>query len=739
MGQGSIGATLCAVTLVLLPDLAVWASTEIGEQLEEVVVTARKREENLQVVPISIAAYSAHDLKAESVTRLSDLGQVAPNFFYGQQIQSGSSAGQIYIRGVGQHDTNSAFNPSVGIYVDGVYIARATADDLDLADVQRLEVLYGPQGTLFGKNTNGGAINIVTQKPDASATRPSGTVQLQSGDYRRFDADATLNLPLVTDIAALEVTAARRSQEGYSRRIDGEDQANQNRTTGRAQLLFKPTEGFEAILRADATRIDERSSAFNLVEVRTASTVPVLYAANTPYRYDNRWVTGNYFTYDGTGPNLNSGTVSGTSLTLTWDRSWGTVKSISAYRRLNIESGFDPDGSPLTVLDVFNSIEQHQLSQELQATGISFEGRLQWVTGLYYFRETAQDDQPANVALEYFHGAANFNPELHVVNQNYAAYSQLSIDLTHKLKLTAGGRGGNDRATVGRVQVDYPIPTIEQPYLRRSASWSSFLPRVSLEYHVTPDMMTYLSAAEGAKSGGFNGRAGSIAEFNGFQPEKVWTYELGLRSDWFDRRLRLNATAFYSVYTDFQILLNSSVTDPRTGNPVPFSFVGNMPKATIRGGELALTALPIEGLTLRGGLGITDGKYNQVLPGAPVTTESQFVDAPKVTATAGAEYALALPHSAQLVSRLDYIHKTTIQYDYANSPLVAQRPYGLLNARLTWAAPNSRLAFFVFGTNLTDVHYAVGGLDDGPGGSLGEVVKQMGPPREWGLGGQYRF
>jgi iron complex outermembrane receptor protein len=703
------------------------------------VVTARKREENLQKVPVSIAAYDADELKTHTVTRLSDLGQLAPNFLYGQQTQSGSSAGELYIRGVGQHDTQSTFNPSVGIYVDGVYRARATANDVDLGDVERVEILYGPQGTLFGKNTNGGAVNIVTRKPDATAGTPAGSVEIEGGNFNRFDARGTLNVPLVSEAAALQLTAARRSQAGYSRRLDGEDQANVNRNTAGAQLLVRPAEGFEAVVRVDGTWIEERSSAYKLVAVRTASTIPVLYAAATPYRYDNRWVTPDDFTTNGTGPNRNAGTVWGTSASLAWDRSWGTLKSISAYRRLDINSDFDPDGSPLAVLDVFNHVQQHQLSQELQANGGSGNSRVHWVLGLYYFRETAQDDQPANVGLEYFHGAANFNPQLHVINQNLAAYGQATADLTPQLKLTLGARAGQDRAQVGRVQVDFPIPTVEQPFVSRSASWTSVLPRVSLDYQLTPDLMTYLSAAEGNKSGGFNGRAGSIAEFNGFDPEKVWTYEWGIRSDWADRRLRFNATAFYSVYRDFQILLNSSVTDPTTGNPVPFSFVGNMPKAAIKGGEVALTAVPVAALKVSAGLGITDGQYIRVLPGAPVTTASQFVDAPKVTITAAIDYSIPLRDRQRVDTHVDFIHKSTTQFDYGNSPLVAQRPYGLVNARLKWELREGQLSLFVFGSNLTDAHYAVGGLDDGAGGSLGEVIQEMGPPREWGVGGVYRY
>jgi iron complex outermembrane recepter protein len=709
-----------------------------ADTLQEVIVTARKREENLQEVPISIQAYSGEELKAASLQSLSDVAEFTPNLTYGQDAQSGNSAGQVFIRGVGQQDTLSTFNPGVGIYVDGVYLGRETANDLDMADVDRVEVLYGPQGTLFGRNTNGGAINVVTRAPDLHNT--SADMELDTGDFDRFDALGTVNVPLANDVAALEISATRRSQRGYSYRIDGEDQANQNETSGRVQLLLKPSDSFSARLSFDGTTFNEHSAAFKLVEVRTSSTVPVLYALFTPYRYNDQWVTDSDFTYDGTGPNRNSGIVGGASATLTWNEAWGVVKSISAYRAFNVQNDIDPDGSPLTVLDEFNPIEQHQISQEFQVTGTSFSDRLHWVGGLYYFTETAQDDNGFNVALEFFHGAANFAQNEHVVNQNYSAYGQATFDWTDKLKLTLGGRVGNDRAEVGRIQVGYPDESVvQQPFIYRSANWTSFLPRISLDYHWTPDVMTYVSAAEGSKAGGFNGRASSILEFNEFEPERVWTYEVGVRSDWLDKHLRLNATVFYSDYKDFQIQINESITDPTTGQPVPYSVVGNMPKATIKGGELSLAAVPVEGLQLLGGLGITDGKYNTVIPGAPVTTNDEFVNTPKVTTDAGVEYTAPVWKDDELVTRLDYVHKTTIQYDYGNSPLVAQPGFGLLNARLTLQTMDSHLSWSLFGTNVTNVHYAVGGHDDGAGGSLGFVIKQMGPPREWGITGRYRF
>lgn len=707
--------------------------------LQNVTVTARKRAEDAQSVPLSLSAYSQDDLRQRSVQRLSELGQLTPNFLYGQKIQSGSSAGQVYIRGIGQQDTNVAFSPGVGIYVDGVYLGRAQANDVDLPDVERVEVLFGPQGTLFGKNTNGGAVNIVTRRPDPSAGSARGLVQVQGGSHARRDASAALDVPLAADAAALGISAATYHADGYSKRSDGQDQANVNRTAGRIQLLLRPSDDVEVILRADGTTFEEHSAAYRLVAVRTRSPIPMLYAAQTSDRYDDRWVTASDYRYDGTGPNRNAGGVWGSSITLQWERPWGTLKSISAFRHLSVASQFDPDGSPLTVLDVFNTVQQRQVSQEIQGTGTALSGRLDWVAGLYYFKETAQDDQPANVALELFHGAANFDPKLHVVNQNHAAFGQVNVRVSASLTLTAGVRGSVDTAYAGLVQVGYPTPVVQTPFVQHAARWASLLPRVGVSWQVGPAAMVFVSTSEGSKSGGFNGRASSASEFTRFEPERVWAYEAGIRSDWLDRRLRVNATAFYDDYRDFQLQLNRSVTDPKTGQPVAFSFVGNIPNARIRGTEISLEALPTAQLKLAAGLGITDARYLRVIAGAPVTTSSRFVNAPRVTMTLSAEYAAGLGGLGHLVAHADYVHKSRIDYDYGNSPLVAQAPYALLNARLTWQAAQRHLSLFAFGTNLTDTHFATGGIDDGAGGSLGEVVKLMGAPREWGIGAEFRF
>jgi iron complex outermembrane receptor protein len=722
---------LLMATFGAMPGVVSADAPAANNQLDEVVVTARKREESLQDVPVSVDAITANELQLRSLDTLNAIGQNTPNLTFGQQAQSGSSANTIYIRGVGQSDTLAAFDPAVGIYIDGVYLGRMTGIDLDMMSIQRVEVLYGPQGTLFGKNTNGGAISIVTNKPDVSADKPEGQMQIVGGSHDRADAVAGINIPLSKDVAALQVNFARRFQDGYSNRIDGQQQGNTDRYNARAQLLVKPSDQFEALWSVDGTTYNQDSSAYRLVEVRTASLVPTVYAALTPYRYDNRWTTGNPYYYDATGPNEDNGKLWGTSLTLTWNLGGATFKSISAYRRSSVDNAIDPDGSPLTVLNEFETIRQRQFSQEFQLAGNSFDDRLKWVGGLYYFNESATDDNTFNVATEFFHGAADFYQYLDIKNISYAAFGQATYSLTDRLNLTVGGRVTYEKKTVGRME-NGQVP------IAPDGDWTSFLPRVGLDYHFTPHVMGYASVAEGEKSGGFNGRASSVAEFNRFDPEKVWTYELGLRSDWLDERLRANVTAYYSKYSDMQVTLNKSVTDPVTGQPVPYTVVGNIPSANIRGGEAEVTVIPVQGLKLIAGLGVAVGRYTELLAGAPMTLNDDFINTPKFTYNVAAEYTTLIA-DFDLTGRMDYIHKSTIQYDYGNSPLVSQSPFGLLNARITVGNQHYGLSVSVFATNLTNTVYAVGGHDDGPDGSLGFVLQQMAPPREWGVSATYKF
>ena len=729
------------------PTWAQSAGPPVTDGLQEIVVTARKTEESLQRVPISISVVSGDDLAQRSMTDLSAVGQSTPNFTFSRQAQGGAGAGVVYIRGVGQADTLATFDPAVGVYVDGVYLGRMQGNDLDMMGIERLEILRGPQGTLFGKNTSGGAVNIITQQPDAAANTPSGRLEVIGGNFHRLDVVGSVNLPLVTDTAALLLSGSRRTEDGYGRRVDRESAGSTNRDAGRVALLLKPSSDFSAILSVDALKYNETNAVMKLVDINT--TVPAIAALNafTSTPYDARYISSNDFTSYATGPNSNRGTLWGTSLTLNWAVGGAQLKSISAYRHLVAHNDLDPDLSPVTVLDDFDSTQQHQFSEELQATGVSLGDKLNWVLGVYYFHEEAIEDLNYNILtpLTPFLGSLGFAQDNDVTNQSIAGYGQGTYNLTDQLRLTAGVRYTHDQKEDERGHNAYPSGTALEPTVTRSVGSNDVSPRVGFDYQWTPALMTYVSAARGYKAGGFNGRASTIADFNQFDPEKVWTYELGLRSDWLDHRVRFNATAFYSEYSDLQLQINGSTSV--NGTIAPFAIVTNIPKARVTGGEIELDVVPVNGLTLNAGLGLTDARYvrlptdSKFVAANLINRDTQFINTPKTTVTLGAEYEAPVTDALTMTGRLDCAYKSAIQYWITNSPFVRQAGYGLLNARLTFEHVPTRLSLSFFGTNLTNKHYIVGGYDDAsvPNPGLGFAIADIGRPREYGASLRWRF
>jgi len=729
---------------VLASSAAAEESVDLSK-IQEVVVTARKHEEVLQRVPLSVSAITGDALAKRSLASLAAIGQTTPNFTFSQQSQGGRSAGVVYIRGVGQSDTRPTYDPAVGVYIDGVFLGRMQASDLEMLDVERVEILRGPQGTLFGKNTSGGAVSVISRQPDLAAEKISGRAQLTGGSHHRFDAVGGINIPLQADRAALLLSGSHREQNGYAHRADGMDMNDLNRDSGRVTLRLAPTDLLTVSLSADGMTYDETNSAMKLVFVNTEAAPTAALNAFTSETYDNRWLSPNDFFSFGTGPNTSRGDVWGTSATADLVLGGINLKSISAYRKMNIHNELDPDNSPVTVLDFVDSIDQHQFSQELQATGASFESRLNWVLGAYYFRENARSVTDSILLTPLFGFGRSFTQGNNVINDSVAGYGQGTYNLTEPLRVTAGLRFTHDKKQLERVNAAYPDGGLLEPTVTRSATSDDVSPRIGLDYQWTPAVMTYISAAKGYKAGGFNGRAGTIADFNQFEPEEVWTYEAGLRSDLLDQRVRFNATGFYSDYSDLQLQINgSSVVE---GAPVPFNIVTNIPSSRIVGGELELIVVPASGLTLTSGVGLTYAKYTELptddkfVASNLIDRDSRFVNSPKVSFTASAEYVTALTRTLDITGRLDYAHKSSIYYDPSNTTLLRQEPYGLLNARLTFSHEASGVSVALFGTNLTDERYFIGGYNDAtlPSPGLGIAFTNTGLPREYGVSVQVRF
>lgn len=711
--------------------------------LEEIVVTARRREENLQTVPLSVSAFSQAQLEQRNLETLLDLGQSVPNFNFGQTLNGGSLAGIAFVRGIGQRDAHPAYDPGVGIYVDGVYMGRMYANNLDMLELERVEVLLGPQGTLFGKNTSGGAVNIVTRGPDVSAGAFSGRAQLTAGSRNRQDALASINVPLVADRMALRLAASRLTQDGYGRRADGQEMANTDRTAARAQLLLQGSERFTVMLSGDWTEFDERNASFKLVATNPG--VPPLVALNTftTQRYDDRWLSpGDYF-YNGSGPNSVRGNLWGGSLAVTYDAGSATLKAITGYRELSAHSDVDPDGAPVVVINKFETVDQHQFSQELQASGAAGD-RFDWVVGAYYFKEKSNDTDRFDLLPALFGPTRGFSRRIPVENESLAGYGQINWKLTEKLRLTTGLRWTDDEKKVSTSQFNF-IAAAEYPTQSGVHSSTTWSPRVGMDYRWSDDLMTYVSVAQGAKNGGFNGRAGRVSDFLEFDDEVVWTYEVGMRSDWLDGRMRLNATAYYSRYEDLQLQISGSTVV--NGAPAPFSLITNIPEATIKGGELELSFTPVRGLTFSGGLGLTYAEYTE-LPTDPrfvasrvITEDSELSHVPEAAYSLGAEHAAALTDGLALITRVDYAHKSRIFYAPENTSNSLQPAYGLLNARVSFKHERSGITLSFFGTNLTDERYIVAAFDDAnnPNPGLGFATVAQGAPREWGISAQVEF
>jgi len=707
--------------------------------LEEIIVTARRREEPLQKVPVSVAALTYDQMEERSLVTLQDVSQATPNVSFYNQANEGSVAGLVFIRGIGQTDPLITNDPGVGVYLDGVYFGRMQGVNLDTMDVSRIEILRGPQGTLFGKNTIGGAINVVTN--EASLQDTTGFAQATTGSFGRADAVARISLPLVPEQLGLSVSLGTRNERGYGRRlIDGQNMGNVKQVDGRLQLRYKPSDALEFLLAADATHVGAEQGDQQLLAVNPAS--PLVGGLNSFSNppYDSRWLTGNPFTSYSTGNNFSHGDIWGTSLTAIWDTGAATFKSITAYRRNRTNSGVDPDGSPLTLINQVDRVDQDQFSEELQLSGLSFGNRLNWVAGLYFFREHASeavlDDLftafrglPPPFALD-----LSFNTNVGANNKAYAAYGQGSYSLTEQLHLTLGVRETYEDKT-GNVYryAPYSGDFTIIPFTGKSADWSSFTPRVSLDYQFTPDVMGYVSAAAGFKSGGFNGRANNAAGLVQYNPEKAWTYEVGARSEWLDKSVRLNATGYYTDYKDIQYtIIGASVGGQ------PNIVVGNAAAARIDGAELELNVIPLRNLTLTAAGGLTDAKYTSVTTTAQLSTSDPFQDSPKWTGTLAGQYVFPLLRGAELVTHADMNYRSVVYFAIPVTPYVRQGGYSLINARLTLRSSAERgWSVAAFGTNLSNKHYMTSASDVTP--VLGFATGFFQAPREWGATVEFRF
>jgi iron complex outermembrane receptor protein len=724
------------------PAVAASAEERQAGALEEVVVTARKREESLQDTPIAISAFSAAALERQQITSTEDLDQVAPNLQFASYgpLTGNNSAAQVYIRGIGQSDGSSGVDPGVGLYIDDVYMGRSVGGVLDFRDIANVQILRGPQGTLFGRNTIGGAVLLTTTLPGKEF---GGTARLGFGDDSLYEGFAAIDLP-ISDTIASRVSIGARQRDGYvTRSFDGVDLGNEDTYTVQSSLQWLPSERFTLTLRADYTKEDENGSPFVFASINESQVFPAAISrgagcpgATFPPPSVPQDVVDQRCANDATwnlGKYRNGGNAPAESTLENWGVS-GTVrldlteafalKSITAYRELDWSGSRDADNTGLLVLHTDYSSAGDQFSQELQA--LVEIGRLHGVVGAFYFEETIDDwllvpfaAPPPLVASGAVPGSIDYQRAF-IENDNFALFTQWTYDLTDALSITAGARYTEETKgieilsfTVTPLTAPLVIPTalntplvagpglniIPQPFENKYESTTG---SASIQYRWHDALMTYLSWSQGFKSGGFNQRYNLAPPGNlpvAFDEETAETFELGFKAE-LGAHLRLNAAIFSTDYDNMQLTYRLGI--------VPLLF--NAGKSSIEGAELELTYAPGR-LIVEGSLGYLDNSFDEIaiVPGTTQTVgpSNTLPFAPQWQANLGVGYDFDVG-DATLTPRINLSHTSEQYFDAANSNEVAQLDdVTLLNASLTLELGIWRLRAGV--NNATDEQYRVAG------------------------------
>jgi iron complex outermembrane receptor protein len=708
-------------------------TTGNSAMVEEVTVTARRREENLKDVPVAVSALSAARLEATGASDITALQQQTPNATV--QIARGSNSTLIsFIRGVGQQDPLWGFEPGVGLYVDDVYLARPQGAVLDIFDIQRIEVLRGPQGTLYGRNTIGGAIKYVTKPLDLTA--PHFLARGSAGSYDQRDMLLSASIPL-TDKFAIGGAVASYDRDGFGKNLTtGQDQYNKNVMAYRASAEFKPTDDLSFRLAYDRVNDDSAPRHGHREKAGVGADAAVLSDV-----YDTRaGLTGQ-----------NAVDTEGYSFTGQWNANETlTFKSITAYRKSRTDTVIDFDGTPAPTLDIPAYYADEQLSQEFQAQFTT--DRVQGVAGVYYmngYAKGAFDTIAGNLGLAI--SAAG-----KVSTTSMAAFADVSFDLTDRLKASVGGRWTQDSKTGNVFRAFYLGATTTpvlggtpRPILQVRTNYSAekdfekFTPRLSVSYQINDDLTGYASYSEGFKSGGWDmrGDAALVPQtVNGYQPETVKTYEAGLKGSALDHRMSFASAVFYSAYRNQQITTQQIATAPAVGIA---SVVDNAGSSTIYGAEFEGSAYFNEHFSANFGGGYLHAEFNKfvtLVTGAPVDIANtrEFQNSPKLSGFASVTWRGEVAGGQlRITPSLSYRDDYHL-FDTAD-PILDQKAYTLVDLGVVWDAPGNQWQLGLYGKNLTDETYRVGGYSF-PGATYNDsIIAFYGPPRTWTATVQYKF
>ena len=766
-------ASLAALaTCIAAPALAQDSAQDAADDgLGAIVVTAQKRSENIQDVPIAISAVGSEYLESRGIDSIDKLGTIAPNVKI-ERAPGSKTISQASIRGSVTINPAITWEPAVGLYLDGVYIAKAQGSIFDVADLERVELLRGPQGTLYGRNALAGAINLVTRKPSGQL---GASFEATYGSFNDVRLRGVLDLPRM-GIFSAKVSGQYRRRDGLVK-LSPKSPSGAERTDSinsgsfMVQLRAELSDSITADYTYDYTKSDQDPPFSQLLRVNRNGEFRDIFDPKSPgYAYG-----GAYFPLDKytsttrvttaaiDAPAYEKSRSYGHALTLTADLGLATLKSITAYRDLAWADGLDLDGSPLPVAYTQRITDYSAWSQELQLTGATANDRLSYVAGAFYFSEKAETLNPQT----YFGGGTDLQSNYGSHTKAFALYAQLDYKLTEAFKVSVGARYTHESKDISRYfRINYDAangvlkPTViaDLPYgAVPDAKYNNFSPALTLAYEVSDQVNVYARFARGFKSGGFNGEtnvfvapttacpSGAPELCNPYRPEKVDSYELGLKTRLLDNRLVFNVAAFRDEHKDMQL----SVFTATTGAA---SIITNAGAARIQGLEFEAVLRPVDGVTLNGSLAILDSKYKRFIDGGKdVSGNRAFPHAPKTTASVGFDWQVIKGDwgKLNLYGDLNYVSKYyTFPYALAGTSPSDQlagssqsKGRTIVNLRASLAdvpLGGARAELSVFARNVTKEADPSNFIDFGPG--FGGILLGYFPePRTFGVTAGIKF
>jgi iron complex outermembrane recepter protein len=734
MQHQRLGLFLAVAPIALLaaaPALAQDQAAAPDDAIAEIVVTAQRRAQNLQDVPLSVTALDANAIREAGFTNSLSIGDQVPNL----EIKTFGGVPNLAIRGVGNNDFNSSSIGPVSIYRDDVVVASTGSQIFALMDLDRIEVLRGPQGTLFGKNTTGGAIQYFSTLPGDTV---EGRARFGYGRFNLFEAETGVSIPLGEDFGVRVAGLVRRRDGERVNLFNGDKAIDVDEAAARAIFRYHPG---DLDVRFSIGGGRDRSDYLENKPLGTMNGAN-LFGYADPLPDNIKFLNFN-------GPSRNDSDNFFTTLNVAYAFGDFTLKSITGYDKSSIDNRVDVDGSPQRIDEIKFLTNTRQLTQELQLSYAS--ERLDWIVGAFVFDENFESHSEADLLGEVPAIAIPLVTDATRDNTSYAIFGQGTYSLTDRARLTLGGRYTIDK--VGITHREYLIPGLfdagipdgaQIPFLplkRDEDTWRAFSWRAAVDFDVTDDVLAYASVNRGFKAGGYNiGIVFSEAERTKVDPEYLTAYEVGVKATLFDRRLRFNSSAFYYDYTKLQVLAVS-----QQGNGLPALILDNAADAEIKGLEVEILAIPVRGLDLGLNFGVLDAKYKNYTSAAidPVTggardfSGNRLPGAPKFSSSASAQYEFAIgsAHWARLRAEYNYTGKKF--YNNAEDELISSRKgYGLVNLRAATGPDSGAWEFAAWVRNVGDKAYIVDATDLR---DFGFVPQYYGERRTYGVELTVRF